>query len=282
MVRQVADRLMEKFVRLIGKNLVPRFIIEAVRCVRKIRSGLRSPFAGVYERFADVPRAGGGFNDDDWINTSIKYSKSLMERNAAGFVPVDVVGEKALLPVLVSTLANRGPIRIVDFGGSTGFSYLAVRGAVPDARVDYVVVERPGICKAGRALFGDDSQIRFLEEIPDNAARTDVVVVGASLQYIDNYRGHLANLANLKPEYILFTKMPAGENPTYATAQVNLKNSKQPTWMFSVREIVSIMKDLNYRLVFRGAVEGEINQQAFDPVYRVGRFCNLLFSRNQA
>lgn len=243
---------------------------------------MRSPFAGVYARFADVPRLGQAFDDGGWVNTAVAYAKSFRERSASRFIPPDVVDEKALLPLLVAILAERGCVRIVDFGGAAGFSYLAMKAALsPDVAVDYLVVEHRSVCDAGRELFAGEGDIRFAPELPEPGEEIEIVLLGASLQYVEDYHLFLERLAKLRARYILFTKMPAGDIPTFATAQVNLPGKQHAHWLFNVREIAGLMDSAGYRLAFKSAVAGEVNQRTFASDHRLGQFCNLLFRRER-
>lgn len=249
-----------------------QLLLHVYRAFREGWYRSRSPYAGVYGSFDEVPHQGGGFDDAAWAKTASDYSQFIQRKNQ-GFVPLAVVGEHALLPLLIAVLDR--PVTIVDFGGATGFGYLnAVRGA-PGARLTYTVVETPAVCEAGRQAIPHGCQ--FVTAIPTGHA--DIVLLGSALQCIDDWRGLLRQLVALQPTYILLTKTPAGDNRAFVTAQVNLPGKVHPLHLFHGPELVAALAELGYALRFISAVDGAINQDAFEPEYRVGAPCNLLFVR---
>jgi len=237
---------------------------------------MRRTYSGVYARLDDVAAAGSGYQDTEWPATATQYSRWAMAQNESGFIPAAVANETALLPLLVS-VTRAG--RVLDFGGATGFSYIAAKYGSMRGIDRYVVVEHRNVCAQGRELFKDDAKVEFVEDIPQD--KFDVVLIGSSLQYIGDYKGVLDKLTASKPKWVLFTKLPAGDNATFATAQVNLPGKTLASWLFNAGEIISIMDRLNYKLIFRGAVDGEINQGKVEPRYRLRQFCNLLFEADR-
>jgi putative methyltransferase (TIGR04325 family) len=257
----------ETIKRLIG------FLLALYRAFRETSYQMRSPFSGVYERWEDVPKVGDDFEGDEWAATARAYSSATISQNESAFIPVAVSGANALLPLIASISPT--PLRILDWGGATGFSYIATKYGALDRIEKFVVVEHPKVCAEGRALF-NDPRLQFVLTIPRELF--DLVLIGASLQYAENYKDLLSELAG--PKWFLFIKLPAGENVTFVTCQINIPGKRHQHWLFNVREIVAIMKDLGYRLVFRSAWETELTQSNFDPQYRVGRPCNLLFEKS--
>lgn len=261
----------------IAKKLIPESLLQLFRGIREARYRMRKVYSGVYASFEDVAKVGAGYEDDEWPKAAARYSRWAIANNESGFIPAAVSNEAALLPLLLSM--SRAT-RVLDFGGATGFSYIAAKyGAMRN--VDrYVIVEHPNVCVQGRELLKDDVAVEFLERIPHE--QFDVVLIGSALQYISDYKALLKTLADLKPRWILMTKLPAGENVTFATAQVNLPGKTLASWLFNARELVSVMDSLDYKLIFRSAIDGQINQGNVEPKYRLRQFCNLLFEAASA
>jgi putative methyltransferase (TIGR04325 family) len=249
------------------KRFLPASVLRALRGLRQIRYSLRPPFEGIYPHFDDVPQKGAAFEDSEWAKSATAFSRFMAESNR-GFIPYAVVGEHALLPLLVRLTSAS---RILDWGGATGFAYIAIQQAT-GLTPDYTIVEHPGVCDAGRAVM---PEVRFLPQIPEESF--DIVMIGAALQCVSDYRGLLERLATCKPRWFLFTRLPAGDIPTYATAQVNLHGKRHAHWLFNVRELVIHMYSLGYELVYRSAVADEINQDRFPESHRLLHPCNLLF-----
>lgn len=256
----------------IAKRILPEFLLQLARVIRETRYRMRQTYSGVYTSFEEVPKVGGGYENDEWPATAAQYSRWAIAKNESGFIPAAVSGEIALLPLLISVTRAT---RILDFGGATGFSYIAAKYGAMRGIDRYVVVEHPNVCAQGRELFKDDVRVEFLERIPQE--QFDLVFIGGALQYVSDYKGLLKTLTDLKPRWILITKLPAGENVTFVSAQVNLPRMKFTSWLFNVRELVSLMDSLNYKLIFRSANEGSVNQEKLEPKYRLEQQGNLLF-----
>ncbi len=255
-----------------AKALLPEFLLQVFRGVRETTYRMRRTYSGVYESFDDVAKAGGGYEDNEWPKTAEQYSQWAITRNESGFIPAAVSNEAAFLPLIIS-MSNA--TRVLDFGGATGFAYIAAKYGAMRSIDRYVIVEHPNVCARGRELFKNDPKVRFLEIIPQE--EFDLVLIGSALQYVSGYKELLGQLAALKPKWILITKLPAGENVAFVTTQVNLPGKKFVSWLFNAREFVSVMESLNYKLIFRSANDGQINQGAVDPKYRLQQYCNLLF-----
>ncbi len=138
-----------------------------------------------------------------------------------------------------------------------------------------MIVENPNVCAQGRELFKNDAKVEFLEHIPEE--QFDLVHIGSALQYVSDYKELLKRLTDLKPRWILMTKLPAGGNVTFVTAQVNLPGKRFTNWLFNAKELVRMMESLGYTLIFRSANDGQVNQGKVEPTYRLQQFCNLLF-----
>lgn len=238
-----------------------------VRGLRQIRQSLKAPFRGIHANWADVPRKGNAFDDRAWAQSAVAYSRCMIERDASA-VPYEVTDEKALLPLLLALHPNS---RVLDWGGATGFGYLAIQHAT-SLSPNYTVVETEAICDAGRELL---PQVRFLTTIPYESF--DIIVLGSALQYVEDWRDLITQLLQCAPRFVLFTKTPAGNVPTYITAQVNMPGKAHPHWMWYATEILSFMSSNGYRCIFSSACVGAINQDNFPPSHRIGQPANFLF-----
>lgn len=256
----------------IVKILMPNLLLTQIRIFKEVRNRMRRTYSGVYANFKDAPKIRDGYVDDEWPLVAEKYSQWAVAKNQSGFVPAAVYGEIALLPLLISISEVT---RILDFGGATGFSYIATTFGAMRSIKRYVVVEHPKVCEIGRSFFKNDPKIEFLDQIPNE--KFDLVFMGSSLQYVENYKKLLSSLADLSPKYIFITKIPAGENNTFVSTQVNLPRMQFTSWIFNAKELVDYMFTLNYKLIFRSANEIQINQGNVDSKYRLERQGNFLF-----
>jgi putative methyltransferase (TIGR04325 family) len=239
---------------------------------------------GIYPHHRDVPIAGQRFDGETWIGKTQAYTEQILTSSKKyGTIPTEVTGEHMLLPLLASLACqdSGGSVRILDFGGGMGIAYIHLISSLVNCdSIDYHVVEREGICEGGARLFEDDKRIHFYPELPTELPDLDIVYMSSALQYVEEYPSLLKTLCAFGAKYFLFVKLSAGDFPTYATAQKNVPGTTLPYWFINVGEIIGVMAAGGYSLLYKSALEQEYDQSNFPEEYRLGRTCNLLFSRD--
>lgn len=266
------------------KRLTPPVFLDIYRTTRD--GGSFGPiWAGVYPDHRAVPVKGLGHDDARWVSQCEKLAHILLStaRNGAT-IPVNVRGRHVLLPLVAASVCRRngGRIGILDFGGSMGTDFIHLSSSLSTSCiVEYQVVEGKRICDVAGGIFGDDPRIHFSSSLPPESARFDIVLVGSTLQYVEDYRGLLGRLCAYGAEYVLLSNLPAGDiEATYATGQRNLNGSVVAAWFFRVADVVDTMAQNGYSLAFKAASEEEWDQGNFPEAYRIGRPCHLLFGRS--
>lgn len=239
----------------------------------------RYNWCGIHERFDAVGVPSAGFSDDRWALDTRALTERAMEINRKGSIPSAVRGDDALLPLLCSVFTDRSSrLRIVDFGGGTGISYVMLSSAmILPCAIDYVVVETARVAQEGAALFHDDPAIHFVTDIPAVSDPVDVVLISTALQYVEDWAALLRRLAQLKPRFFLLSRLSAGDVPGYVATQVNLEGFEIPYRFFNLTELVNVMEHLGYALRFKCASVSDLNQDNYPPTHRLGHACDLLF-----
>lgn len=246
---------------------------------------------GIYSNFEECPKSGEGFQGKTWTSRSrARINKLLNGAKEKKTIPSVVVYCASLLPFLVALVSERskkGGVGILDFGGGLGFTYIPVIYGCLKQSIDYHIVESKNICQVGRCIFKDDRRIHFHPSLPKKRQRIDIVHLGSSLQYIDDWKALIKNLAGYNPQYFLFTDLIAGNIPTYVTIQ-NYYDSKIPSRFFNVKEVVNQMSSVGFWLLFNSIYrttflgkEQELPQQNFPKKLRLRHTCSLLFSREE-
>lgn len=263
----------------------------------------REPFIwdGVYERFAQAPDVGAGFASEAWLADMERYTSSALRApGTAGVgIPGNVPQYHALAALLVASLASLDrPVRVLDFGGGMGIGAVNMRRCIQseslmltapahrEPALEYLIVDNQGSCERGRRLFAECSapgfmSVKFMTELPefgDNGA-VDVVVLSSVLQFVEKYEELLTQLARFAPRFWLFTFVPAGEIPTFVSAQLNVPGSVLPVWFFNLRELVEKVEALGYQLIFKSALDRVFDMSNFPLTHQLPRQCNLLFRR---
>lgn len=247
---------------------------------------------GVYKSFAEVPVQGSGFAGNDWLENSSKKLSGFRDLAASSStVPVVTAYTDSLLPVIAGIVQGKNrSVRILDFGGGLGFSYYQIReGLSGDAEFELCVVDIEEVCAEGRRVFEGEANISFHSAIPEASGQGfEIVHIGSSLQYIEDWQSQLGALCEVAAEYVLMANIPAGDIETFATAQ-NYYGSRIPCWFFDVRDLISTMEENDYRLVFKSSyltkvygVDQPYPLDNFEPQYRVKYPCMLLFQNASA
>jgi putative methyltransferase (TIGR04325 family) len=225
---------------------------------------------------------GPGFNGSVWVAAT--RHRTLQARRGLGARRPELTppaGERTLLPLLAAFVAaQRGEVRVLDFGGGMGIGYIDILGALPSpATVKYVVVETDEVSAEGRAIFAGDGRIGFVSRVGDAGPGFEIVHVNSAVQYIEDYRGLIRELAALGAEFMLFVNLAAGDIPTYATAQLNVPGSVLAYWFLNIEEVVALLRDEGYSLVMEMRSERRLRGFDVPREYRLDRGRNLLFAR---
>jgi len=185
-----------------------------------------------------------------------------------------------LLP-LVAALSkeNKRPLRILDFGGGMGVGFLSMIKCLPaQTGFEFHIVEDEESCSACSKMFRDFSNLHFHSSLPATLADVDIVHLCSALQYIEDYQALLGELAKLRPKYVFLVSLQAGNNPTFASAQLNFEDgSVVPCWFFNLNEIIQLMNENGYELFYKSDTDRKYDMSNFDERFRVSRYCNLLF-----
>jgi putative methyltransferase (TIGR04325 family) len=246
---------------------------------RAAEQKLASDWEGVYAGFEAIPGAKPGFDDDAWAAATLRSTEQVRSDCSANG-KVAVTGDNQLLPLVGVAAAAGGYLKVLDFGGGLGISFLHLCASIAHPeRVEYHVVETPRLCDEGSRFFTGEPHIRFHAALPTAIADLDIVYLNSSLQYVEDYRALLVRLCALAPRFVLLVRCAAGKTPTFATAQVTLPGKRIPYWFLNVDELVSILRGLGYELVFSARASTKLNQASLPHEYRQEWAMNLLFAR---
>lgn len=196
---------------------------------------------GVYSNFNEVPAKGPGFDGQAWITNSLRKMEALREdikRNAP--LPAPSNYREGLLPLLAALIySEQRKLHILDFGGGIGFTYYQTIQALPQTEsVEYHIVEREPVCKAGKEFFGDTTKSLFFHtELPKEEGTFDIVHLSSALQYIEDWNNLLTLLCRLSCKYLLLVDVFAGNNPTFASAQ-HYYELQIPMWFLNFEDLI--------------------------------------------
>lgn len=188
-------------------------------------SKLFSVWQGVYSSFAEAGGDLEAFDSDIWINKQ----KSRIDHDFQSLEDASVISKSTTsrdypLPLIVAMLLNqKDHVKILDFGGGMGGQYLELLNKVPSADkcVDYIVVDNKKTIASVPNRMRRYERLRFHSQLDELSEKVDIVHIGSTLQYIENWKGLLTALAvQFTPRYFVFSDLLAGEVPTFVSHQI--------------------------------------------------------------
>ncbi|MFN8625568.1 MAG: methyltransferase, TIGR04325 family [Candidatus Binatia bacterium] len=264
--------------RRFAKAILPPALIDLIRG-RPLLSQPQFTWQGIYSHLRDVPTHNSDYDDPQEVQKHVAWTRAALNEFHSGRQPH--LWHEPLGIIAASLAAETGLVRILDFGGGVGSGFVHLLATLPNrSLVEYHNVDLPHMCEAGRNLFKLDDRIAFYTHIPAVRSRCDIVYANSVLQYVEDYKGLLHDLASLNARYILLARLAAGSFPTYATKQLNLRGKVLPYWFLNFDELVSILARAGYRLAYHGLAHEVFDQSNFPKTHRVGRMRNVLFVRS--
>lgn len=135
-------------------------------------------------------------------------------------IPTDDLISHNMAMVLAYALAlsarTTDGLSILDWGGALGHYHALARVLVPDVELDYHCKELPAVCRQGRRV---SPEVTFHESDACLEQSYDLVVASGAIQYAEQWTELLARLARAADRYLLITKVPVTEAPSFVTLQ---------------------------------------------------------------
>lgn len=246
---------------------------------------------GIYDKFPDETSE-SVWNSEQWVDSLTERSLSdLSEFRKAGTISTQtLVHEYPLAPAAALLAAEADTnIRILDFGGGQGSSFLQLITSLPDPNiVEFHIIESVAVCQRARQVYHEFDNLYFHNEMPHGNDKFDIVHAGSSLHYVADWRTILKEFVSYKPRLLILSGLTAGDIETFVTSQ-NYYGSKIPVWFWNVNEVISAVESLSYSLIYKSVLAssylGKIQplpMENFPPKYRLERKCNLMFASDNS
>ncbi len=107
-------------------------------------------------------------------------------------------------------------VSILDWGGALGHYHALGRALLPEIDLDYHCKELPAVCQQGRRV---SPEVTFHESDACLEQSYDLVLASGSIQYVEDWTDLLARLAGAADRYLLITKVPTTDAPSFVTLQ---------------------------------------------------------------
>ncbi len=256
------------------RGLCPPLVVEAYR---RLRYGTPSCFEGIYRDTKELPRASEIFDSGEWVKhelTTLQWLRAESTATTAPRLPQDA----GALAWTLAWLSQGSDSRIVDFGGGIGLMYERLRRQyLGGGRLFYHIVEKEGVCHAGRQAFGSDADLQFHSDIPspEMLGTVDVVYIATALQYVEDPARLIERLAGLRPRAFVLARVSAGDIPTHLTVQQYLGH-RSPYRFLNLESLLAWFDALGYQLRLKSPGESIRYPSSYPASHRIPFTLDLL------
>ena len=271
-------------------GVTTKIVIRTIKMWRqsvKIKN-IFSVWSGVYQSFSDCGASSDAFDSERWIGKQQIKCRAALDGLENTENEQFVSKNYPLALVTALALGSKPSLSIMDFGGGMGLQYLELLVKVPDASksVTYFVVEGQKLIEALPIKMMEYPRLFFSSDLQGIDMPIDMIHIGSTLQYIDDWQGLLSLLIETyNPKHFVFSDLLAGDIPSFVTTQI-FYEQRIPMWFFSATEVLGFLKSKGYSCLYREKYVHKILDQDeifpnFDlPLkYQIDRSMNLVFER---
>lgn len=275
-----------KFIKELIKQLTPPILISLYYRFKK--NAGNTPFSGVYSKVEEIDEE-NPWVTSQWVELSRAKLNNVRELFSNSFMPNSDLGGYLVFPCLIiNLLSQKETCHIIDFGGGTGFAFFKIYPyLLYSENVIYHVLdsnkELYNIGKQHARLMGKENACIFHQEMPrPEDVKFDVLFINTSLQYISDWPLLLAKLLRYNLQYVVLTRLIAGDMKTYLTCQ-NIYGYKTPCIFINFNEIVDFFAKNGFDLIFKAPCLEESFEGSYDkniPIdLQIKHSANLIFKR---
>lgn len=221
------------------------------------------------------------WDNEIWMDKQIALQKQAIEKNNVK----NIISELALsrdycLPFILSTMNGKViEQRILDYGGGLASTYMPVKSMLPpEYKFKFTILENEVICLKGNELFKNDKKIEFINHLPLNQS-FDVIHLGSSMHYVEDWKKLIKDFFKLKPKYLIFADLPAGDIETFVTNQ-NFNQKKIPVRFWNLQEFIKELEEIGFKLIIKSRYQSNYIEamKSFPKKYRLEYFSQLVFT----
>ena len=209
------------------------------------------PFQIFEGYFDDLKEASGDlsfYDSDTYLKRTESNLKEQMKSN-------NHVYEYIFAPIifgLTSKLIKKKKLRILDYGGGVGLSYLNLAKCLEDmSDIEYVIYDSHKNCKLGRKYLSGEENLHFFSDFNLLNFNFDLIHLGSVIQYIEDLRPELCQLLQTtsqeKPRHILISDAYVGSDKTFVTT-ADYYGHKHPCKFRSWSDLLDDLSFFNYKL----------------------------------
>jgi putative methyltransferase (TIGR04325 family) len=200
----------------------------------------------VYKAVDEMPKNMGTYDNKEWISKQIDRVNNFDKE-----VDMSIKRNKVLIDLVKNIKKEK--IVIVDIGGGFGLTYIPLKKETSKS-LDYKIIEGKHVSNAANIFFEDNNELSFFSKI-EKIKNVDIVYIRSSLQYVENWEKTVNQIINLKPEYVVFSHLAAGDiNESFLTVQL-WGNQEIPYWVIKEKDLKNIFLNNDYVLESKNVSE---------------------------
>ncbi len=182
-------------------------------------------FSSSYATWGEACREARGY-DDPVILEKVTAAALMVKRGEAAFERDSVPFKRKeyawplLGGLLWSATRNNNRLRVLDFGGSLGSTYVQHRDFLEHLDLSWNVVEQPSFVARGKELFADE-KLHFFSTIEECLEKTpiDLLLISSTLQYLEDPYAFMEKALGFGFDTILIDRTPFLKNEDRITVQ---------------------------------------------------------------
>ncbi|MCW5211923.1 methyltransferase, TIGR04325 family [Desulfobulbus sp. TB] len=229
-------------------------------CVSGFIPTTNDGFHGDYPSWKDALSSSSGYDVNSIIeqvreaSRKVKRGEAVFERDSVCFQHEEFRWP-ALGCLFTVAAANKGVLRVMDFGGSLGSFYFQHRKFFDCIEyLHWTVVEQQHFVELGHAEFQDE-KLFFSKSISEciKAGPVDVAFLSSVLPYLEKPYELLYRIGEKKIPYIIIDRTPFIDSKTDRLTVQNVPESiykaSYPAWFFSASRFEKVIHQSGYRII---------------------------------
>ncbi len=133
----------------------------------------------------------------------------------------------------------------------------------------------------------DSDILHFHSSLDDVNRDVDIIHIGSTLQYIEDWKGLLTSLnEKYNPKYFVFSDLLAGDVPTFVSHQI-FYDKKIAINIYDLKDFKGVINYLSFILIYDSYFQTRILEQdnlpnsALPDGYRLKHSRNMIFKNNE-
>jgi putative methyltransferase (TIGR04325 family) len=154
--------------------------------------------------------------------------------------------------VIALATHQKATLSVLDYGGGLGHYYQLGKALLPGVDLVYSCKEVGPMADAGKQI---NPEINWYTDDSCLATRFDLVMIGGSLQYIEQWQKFLQMVSSAIGEYLYMTGIPVTKHGDSFVAIQHGNGTRMLHWQFREEELLKVVFDNGLTLVREFALE---------------------------